>query len=191
MSQTFFLVYDFFSLWLCIYFLFHAKSTCKRAFLKERAHNPATISLPIDVPFSGSGLNGVFLCFALYLFIYLFMQSSEIFPLSNRLSNEISLSCYLSLCITFLMISLFFPPINKFFISQSNTPSEQKEIWTRTPDFFLWRLSQEQAYSLTFYKDLHFFIRLSKSCKSQVSLSVPTMLMVEPFQDLPLCRESC
>lgn len=139
-------------------------------FLEERELYLTTISLLINVPFPGSGLNGGFLP-VFYLFIYL-CEARSFFSQSSSFSNEISLSCYFSLCITFLMICNFFfhsePRFNKFSISQWSTLSKQRRIWTRTLELLHWRLrDRSRVYSLAFCKDLHFLIRLSKSCKSE------------------------
>ena len=67
----------------------------------------ATICFLINVPFSGSGFNRVFLP-VFYLFIC--VKLTAFFPQSNRFSNEISLNGCFSLCITFLMICYFFSP---------------------------------------------------------------------------------
>lgn len=57
LESTLYSVYDSAFIFFC-----HAKPTCNYAFLEEKELYPATISLPIGVPFSGSGFNGVFLC---------------------------------------------------------------------------------------------------------------------------------
>lgn len=78
-------------------------------FLEEKEPYLTTVSLLINVPFSGSGFNGVFLP-VFYFFICL-CEAHSFFSQSNRFSNEISLSCYFSLCVTFLMTCYFFSPL--------------------------------------------------------------------------------